>query len=467
VEHGAEEPSGLDALGVMSYTEQNPDGSAGNPKHVDIVVRDARPRLRAGKITLEKQGFTLAAQHTKLSTQEFYKPENVKRVYYPEMEELIKQQTGAVTVVVLNDIVRNSGAADTRGLANPFAGGGNGVNGYANVVHTDYRAKKSVSKYFEQPAHLRAPESGAATGTPTGTRHGPSGKYMLINAWRNIDDKDPIYNNTLACCDQHSVRSPGDFVTVDVPLTLEATAEQYRLSTHSAPRHKWYYFPHMQKDEVLLFTQFDSDPAARARFCFHTAFDDPTVDPRLPQRQSVEVRVICFFNPPTPLLGADPVLQNKLKDYVREVHPSNVSDLLRMLAQGAANGLLEPPDLEFLVDKAAYEAKQAEEAVFAICAEKGIPYNPAQWHPGPEADAMLEEITALKTFERKNFLEKGKEAPLHVEGDPTKDIERLQRMFPTLDQASLRAVYRGFGGNFETAVEMLTLAIAEDRDHRH
>ena len=50
----------------------------------------------------------------------------------------------------------------------------------------------------------------------------------------------------------------------------------------------------------------------------------------------------------------------------------------------------------------------------AICAEKGIPYNPAQWHPGPEADAMLEEITALKTFERKNFLEKGREAPLHV-----------------------------------------------------
>ena len=39
---------------------------------------------------------------------------------------------------------------------------------------------------------------------------------MLINAWRNIDDKDPIYNNTLACCDQHSVRSPGDFVSLIV-----------------------------------------------------------------------------------------------------------------------------------------------------------------------------------------------------------------------------------------------------------
>ena len=31
---GAEAPSGLDALGVMSYTDTNPDGSAGDPKHV-------------------------------------------------------------------------------------------------------------------------------------------------------------------------------------------------------------------------------------------------------------------------------------------------------------------------------------------------------------------------------------------------------------------------------------------------
>ena len=42
--------------------------------------------------------------------------------------------------MVLNNIVRNAGKADKRGSDNPFAGGGNGVNGYANVVHTDFRA---------------------------------------------------------------------------------------------------------------------------------------------------------------------------------------------------------------------------------------------------------------------------------------------------------------------------------------
>lgn len=46
------------------------------------------------------------------------------------------------------------------------------------------------------------------------------------------------------------VASPGDYLSVDVPLTKEAHAEQYRLTAHSAPRHAWYYFPHMMQDEV-------------------------------------------------------------------------------------------------------------------------------------------------------------------------------------------------------------------------
>ena len=29
------------------------------------------------------------------------------------------------------------------------------MNGYANVVHTDFRARRSVQKYYEQPAHVR------------------------------------------------------------------------------------------------------------------------------------------------------------------------------------------------------------------------------------------------------------------------------------------------------------------------
>ena len=50
-------------------------------------------------------------------------------------------------------------------------------------------------------------------------------------------------------------------------------------------------------------------------------------------------------------------------------------------------------------------------------------------------------------------------------GEAEEDLAALQRMFPRLEPVAIRAVYRGFGGNFETAVEMLTLALAEEREH--
>lgn len=52
----------------------------------------------------------------------------------------------------------------------------------------------------------------------------------------------------------------------------------------------------MHKDELLIFKQYDSDPRARGRYCFHTAFNDPTIPKDAPARQSIEVRAIVLFN---------------------------------------------------------------------------------------------------------------------------------------------------------------------------
>jgi hypothetical protein len=431
----------------MSYTHMLADGTAGTPAPVNIVVHDGRPALRAGRISLAQQGFTLARCHTDLSTTEFYTPENITDRYYREQEDLIKRQTGASHVIILNNIVRNAGRADDRGTSNPFAGGG--INGYANVVHTDFRARRSVQKFFEQPESQRMTRPVAA-----GVPHG---KWMLLNTWRNISDANPIYNNTLACCDQQTVSSPDDYVSVDVPLSAEAHAEQYRLASHTKDKHLWNYFPHMKKDEVLIFTQFDSDPTAPARFCFHTAFNDPTVDPALPQRESIECRVIAFFPTPDELHGG------RLIDHVRKVHPGNVGDLLKQLAQGAANGLLQPGELEALVDKAAYDGAQNDDFIRSVCAEQRIRYQPDQWEAGPEADNILEELNMLKTYERAAFL-KGPKPEVELRIDPNQrreDVKHLRMLFPQLEADTVDAVYRGFGGNFESTLEILSLAANE------
>lgn len=433
----AHQSSQFDTLGSMSYTHVLSDGTAGEPVPVDVVVRDARPALQAGRIKLAEQGFTLERCPTKLSSNDFYTSQNITTQYYREQEELIKQKLGASRVIVLNHIIRSADKADGRGTANPFAGGG--INGYANVVHTDFRARRSVQKFYEQPNSERAPR----------------GKYMLINTWRNISEKNPIYNNTLACCDQQTVSSPDDYVSVDVPLNDKTHAEQYRLASHTKDKHSWYYFPHMTKDEVLMFTQFDSDPDAPARFCFHTAFNDPTVDPTLPQRESVECRVIAFF-PTQP--------EHAYGDSYDRVHPGNVNKLLEQLAQGAANGLLQPGELDDLVDKAAYNGLQNDDFIQCLCIERQIEYQPHQWAVGHEGKMVLEELEALKTYERAELLKgpkpKDDEHPIDPE-QLMSDINSLWTLFPGMDPDSVEAIYRGFGGNFDTTLEMLSLVLAE------
>jgi hypothetical protein len=63
------------------------------------------------------------------------------------------------------------------------------------------------------------------------------------------------------------------------------------------PDHHWFYFPHMQTKEALVFKTYDSATDGRARWTAHAAFDDPTREPDAPDRESIEVRTLAFFSP--------------------------------------------------------------------------------------------------------------------------------------------------------------------------
>ena len=119
------------------------------------------------------------------------------------------------------------------------------------------------------------------------------GRFVYINAWRN-NTTDPVENNHLAVCDETSLVAPDDYLASDLFMP-GARLMQYGLSDHNAAKHRWYHFPKMQMDDVLLFKQFDSDTALPGRMTFHTAFVDPTVRPDAPERQCIECRAFLFF----------------------------------------------------------------------------------------------------------------------------------------------------------------------------
>jgi len=238
---------------------------------VETTVRDGR----CLNMTLDAHSFELVRQKTSLSTGDFYNhPEKITDVYYAEMVEMFKKVTGAAHVHVFHHQLR---AAKDNSDGNGF---NTSVQPYAMAVHSD------SSRHAAEEAFLRF------AGNAVDAKF-CKGRFVYINAWRNITT-DPIENNHLAVCDETSLVAPDDYLASDLFIP-GARLMQYGLSDHNAARHRWYYFPKMQMDEVLLFKQFDSDTALPGRMTFHTAFVDPTARPDAPERQSIECRAFLFF----------------------------------------------------------------------------------------------------------------------------------------------------------------------------
>jgi len=347
-------PQPSDTYATLNYT--NPADPHGGPVPRTSLIKDARPLQNAGSLTFESNGFALVDHQTVLNKDDFYKGRGlIESVYFKEMEQLIQQSLGADRVFALASQVRNSTKATELNPSelNPFEEktptmgkaaaqwAPAQVSSYASKVHTDFTGSKSAEKFYR------------AAGIPEGTKV----RFCLINAWRNISETDPVYNNPLALLDSTAV-TEGEMVRVNEQLKHGARcqfrdgmstndcAEQYRLSAERAGEHEWYYYPHMRKDEVLLFKQFDSDPSRPSRFTFHSSFHDPAVPAHLPKRESVEVRAMAIFIEEPPDVKAAVAASLALRR-----QPAYT--LQGRLAARAARGLLSPAEVERLADTAA------------------------------------------------------------------------------------------------------------------
>ncbi|MCH7555186.1 MAG: hypothetical protein IIC08_04235 [Proteobacteria bacterium] len=115
-------------------------------------------------------------------------------------------------------------------------------------------------------------------------------RFAEINVWRPITG--PVQRSPLALIDAQSL-APGDLVKADL-VYEDRTGEIYHVAYN--PDHLWFYFPAMERHEVVLIKGYDSATDGRARFTPHTAFDDPTTPEDAPPRESIEVRALAFFD---------------------------------------------------------------------------------------------------------------------------------------------------------------------------
>jgi hypothetical protein len=222
-------------------------------------------RANRDDFSLDKQGFELRPHET--SVVDFYDREEVQRVYYPEVERLLKETTGAAKVVIFDHQVRCLPMAQR---------GERGAREYAKTVHNDYTANSGPRRVRDHLPPAEAEEL---------LKH----RFAEINVWRPI--RGPVESAPLAVCDSRSI-APEDFVPSDL-IYRDKVGETYRFKHN--PNHRWFYFPGLERNEAILLKCYDSKEDGRARFTAHTAFEDPTSRPNAAPRESIEVRALVFW----------------------------------------------------------------------------------------------------------------------------------------------------------------------------
>jgi hypothetical protein len=87
-------------VGAPGATDLRTDGGESDPRRV--ALRNGRPS--ADSFQLERDGFRFVPHDTKVA--DFYDEDEIRRVYYPEMEALVKAESGASRVVVFDHTLR-------------------------------------------------------------------------------------------------------------------------------------------------------------------------------------------------------------------------------------------------------------------------------------------------------------------------------------------------------------------------
>ena len=227
-----------------------------------VTIRDGR--VIAKELSLDREGFILVQHDTKM--RDFYDEAEIRAVYYPEIEQLLKETSGAKWVLVFHHTLRSADSAMREAKQ---------ISGPVRNAHNDYTE-------WSGPQRVRDL-------LPDEADELLKRRFAVVQVWRPI--RHPVQREPLAIADARSIGTEELFPSSRV--YPDRVGEVYHCAYN--PEHRWYYFPKMQRDEAIVFKTFDSAKDGRARWTAHSAFDDPTSPPDAPPRESIEMRTLAFF----------------------------------------------------------------------------------------------------------------------------------------------------------------------------
>lgn|SRR6185312_16744895 len=240
-----------------------------------VAIRNAR--IANPRPTLATHGFELF-QH-KSAVRNFADLAEIDAIYPGEIVEAIKSITGADLVVTIGATLRTS--ADTSsGAKQPPAAD----------VHCD-----------TSPTH--GPKLAHTLFQPHAAEGKRYRRSLVTSLWRTYSPAPQDW--PLALCDGNSiapeegvhnylVRTPSRPTPEEMSAPIEGEEDlPSALIFRHGPHHRWYYYPDMTRDEIVVIKLNDSDHA-QTWFAPHTAFHDQGRAGTHP-RESIEFRSVAYW----------------------------------------------------------------------------------------------------------------------------------------------------------------------------
>jgi hypothetical protein len=266
------EPAAIEATldyivndGAKIFTETGAPGAndrrtGGKPDPRRVTLHNGRHQ----DFMLERDGFHFIPHDTKVA--DFFDEAEVRRVYYPQMEALVRAESGAARVVIFDHTLRTADDAAREARK---------IREVVPRVHNDYTE-------WSGPQRVRDL-------LPDEADDLLRRRFAIMQVWRPI--RHPVETFPLAICDARTLSAEN--LIISERRYPDRVGQTYAI-TYS-PGHVWYWFPLMRRDEALVFKTYESLKDGRARWTAHTAFHDPTARTDARPRESIEIRALAFF----------------------------------------------------------------------------------------------------------------------------------------------------------------------------
>jgi hypothetical protein len=218
---------------------------------------------------------------------DFRDKSQVSRIYFAEVEALLKRKLGCTHAFVYNSLTRTE---------NPESF----TQAYARFAHLDAPPPPPN----DDGRVLRLQQYLMRRGVPE--EEVLSAAIVTTNTWQPFDN--PAWKNPLAVLDSATLDVKKDLLAYTYAGSgagsmgdrNQAAYRKIQAGLMHNERHRWFFFPDMAENEVLVFKQLEGSAGSgtnKSRCSFHTSFDDPLAKQDAPGRRSIECRLVLTFPP--------------------------------------------------------------------------------------------------------------------------------------------------------------------------